>query len=249
MVGAVVMTHADDNGLRVPPRGRPVARSCRSARRSRPGFEAATSLSERCRAELVRGPVRAHLDTRDRAGGEALGVDPQGGAGRIELGGGDREQAVISGDPPDDPELAPEPSPHDRRVPRRSLGYSRRYRPAISRKRADAYASAPGTTSPPPIRFREFFSSEETESGGLCAPSLERGPCDRGDDGRARGDRALHPLRRRAPPTLAAITGGAARVMAIFAKAYWAWSLWWFSRDRDGSPARRTAMESSSRHN
>jgi prolyl-tRNA synthetase len=224
MVGAVVMTHADDNGLRVPPRVAPQQVQIVPITRDDPApvLEAATSLRDEIAGQnWYEAPVRAHVDTRDRKPAEKRWEWIRKGVPLvIELGERDIEQAVITVTRRDDPELRRDPIPREgaEEAVAGVLGdlqtgyYEEAHRRLRERTRDDI------TTLD---QFREFFSSEETESGGFVRapwsedPATEETMAELGVTVRCIPFDAELPSDARC-----VITGGAARVMAIFAKAY-----------------------------
>ena len=92
----------------------------------------------------------------------------------IELGGRDIEAGVVTVTRRDDPELAREQVP--RGAAEAVRGRSGRYRAATSTRRADACASAPATDITDVDAFREFFSGEDTESGGFVRAPWSEDP-------------------------------------------------------------------------
>jgi len=224
MMGAVVMTHADDNGLRVPPRVAPGQVKIVPITRDDPApvLEAANSL----RAELADATwsgesVRADVDTRERKPAEKRWEWIRKGAPVvIELGGRDIEGDVITVTRRDDPGLA------RNQIPRYGAAeavtgvleeiqtgyYEEAHRRLRERTRDDITDVE---------AFREFFSGEETESGGFVRapwsedPATEETMAEFGVTVRCIPFDAELPSDPRC-----VITGGAARVMAIFAKAY-----------------------------
>ena len=151
LLGAVVMAHADDNGLRLPPRVAPQQVQIVPITRDDPApvLEAAEGLRrELADAVWAGAPVRADVDARDRKPAEKRWEWIRKGAPLvIELGGRDIEQGVITVTRRDDPELArdaiPETAPR-----RRSPGSSSRSRPAIRGGRQAPARATRARTSP-----------------------------------------------------------------------------------------------------
>ncbi len=101
MIGALIMTHGDDDGLRVPPTVAPhqivilpIARDDEAAARVLP---AAKELAERLNKETAFGePVRAHVDKRDiNAGEKRWGWIKKGVPLIVELGPKDMDQGTV----------------------------------------------------------------------------------------------------------------------------------------------------------
>jgi prolyl-tRNA synthetase len=224
MMGAVVMTHADDNGLRVPPRVAPGQVKIVPITRDDPApvLEAANSL----RAELADATwsgesVRADVDTRERKPAEKRWEWIRKGAPVvIELGGRDIEGDVITVTRRDDPDLARNQIPRDGAaeavtgvLEEIQTGYYEEAHRRLRERTRDDITDVDA--------FREFFSGEETESGGFVRapwsedPATEETMAEFGVTVRCIPFDAELPSDPRC-----VITGGAARVMAIFAKAY-----------------------------
>ena len=191
MMGAVVMTHADDNGLRVPPRVAPQPGGDRPDHAGRPGGGAG-GRRRSCGPSSPSASLGGRADPRRRrrprpqAGREALGVDPQGRARRDRA----RRARHRAGRGDDDPPRRPRasratPSPATA-PPKPSRACSATSRSATSRR--------------PTARLRERTSDDITAVDAvprvllgrgdrvrrLRQGALERGARDREDDGRAR---------------------------------------------------------------
>src|SRR5512134_1974263 len=117
MMGAVVMTHGDDNGLRLPPRVAPSQVKIVPITRDDPAptLEAADGLRQELAAASWAGsPIRAEVDTRDRKPAEKRWEWIRKGAPLvIELGGRDIDQGVVTVTRRDDRELARNAIPRD----------------------------------------------------------------------------------------------------------------------------------------
>ena len=186
MIGAVVMTHGDDDGLRLPPRMAPqqvVDRADRCGTIRRAVLEAAGELQAELGRTVVDGePLRAEVDARDRKPAEkrwewirkGVPVDDRARRARHRAGRGD-----------DDPPRRPRASAATRfratAPPRRSSACSATFSWASSRRPASACASEPARTSP---RSRSSASS-----------SPERTPIPADSSGRP-GARTRRPRRR-----------------------------------------------------
>ena len=113
----------------------------------------------------------------------------------IELGGRDIEQGVVTMTRRDDPELARDAIPREGAgeavagvLGDIQLSYFEEASERLRERTRDDITTLD--------EFREFFSGDDTDSGGFVkAPWSEEPETDR-DDGRARRQRARHPLRR-----------------------------------------------------
>jgi prolyl-tRNA synthetase len=224
MIGAVVMTHGDDNGLRVPPGVAPQQVQIVPITRDDPVpvMQAAESL----RAEIAEqrwsgSPVRVTVDARDRKPAEKRWEWIRKGTPIvIELGQRDIDQGVVTMTRRDDPELARDGIPRDGAadavvgvLDNVQTGYfeeaSRRLR---ERTREDI------TTLD---EFRDFFAGEETESGGFVKAPWSEDPGTLETIAELGVSVRCIPFDEELPPDpRCVITGGPATVVAIFAKAY-----------------------------
>jgi prolyl-tRNA synthetase len=224
MMGAVVMTHGDDNGLRVPPRVAPRQVRIVPITRDEPTavLEAARELQAEIAAQDWEGAqVRAEVDTRERKPAEKRWEWIRKGVPVvIELGERDLEAGVVTMTRRDDLELTRDAIPREgaSEAVTGILGdmqvayYEEASRRLRERTRDDI------TTLE---EFREFFSGDETESGGFVKapwseePETEKTMAELGVTVR------VIPFGEELPPDArCVITGGPARVVAIFAKAY-----------------------------
>jgi prolyl-tRNA synthetase len=224
MMGAVVMTHGDDNGLRVPPRVAPRQVRIVPITRGDPTavLEGARELQAEIAAQDWEGAqVRAEVDTRERKPAEKRWEWIRKGVPVvIELGERDLEAGVVTMTRRDDPELSRDAIPREGAAEAvvgilgdMQVGY---YEEASERLRERTREDV--TTLE---EFREFFSGDETESGGFVKapwseePETEKTMAELGVTVRviAFGEELPSDAR-------CVITGGPARVMAIFAKAY-----------------------------
>jgi prolyl-tRNA synthetase len=223
-MGALVMTHADDNGLRVPPRVAPTQVQIVPITRDDPApvMEAADLL----RAEIAEqqwsdAPVRVELDSRPRKPAEKRWEWIRKGVPLvIELGERDIDQGVVTMTRRDDPELKRDGIPRDGAAEAvvgvlgdMQIGYfeeaDRRLR---DRTRDDI------TTLD---EFREFFAGDETESGGFVKAPWSEDPGSEETMGELGVTVRCIPFGEELPPDArCVITGGPANVVAIFAKAY-----------------------------
>ncbi|MFL5908348.1 MAG: aminoacyl--tRNA ligase-related protein [Solirubrobacterales bacterium] len=224
MMGAVVMTHADDNGLQLPPRVAPRHVQIVPITRDDPApvLEAAEGLrAEISDLEWSGAPLRAAVDSRDRKPAEKRWEWIRKGAPLvIELGARDLDQGVVTITRRDDPELARDQIPREGAADavagvlgEMQVGYFEKAERRLRERTRDDITTLE--------QFREFFTGDETESGGfVLAPwsedlSTEETMAELGVSVRCIPFDAQLP-----PDPRCAITGGPAKVMAIFAKAY-----------------------------
>ena len=99
LIGALVMTHGDDDGLRLPPKIAPhqVVILPVNAHQSEAVLEQCQAVAEQLSQMHYAGaPVRVHIDTRDMRGGEkSWDWIKKGAPIRIEIGPRDLEQGVM----------------------------------------------------------------------------------------------------------------------------------------------------------
>jgi prolyl-tRNA synthetase len=224
MMGAVVMTHADDNGLRVPPRVAPKQVQIVPITRDDPTavLEAARELqADLAGHSWMEAPVRAEVDLRDRKPAEKRWEWIRKGVPVvIELGERDIEQGVVTMTRRDDAGLSRDAVPRDGAADAvvgvlgdMQLGY---YEEAAKRLRERTRDDI--TTLD---QFREFFSGEDTESGGFVKAPWSEEPETEKTMGELSVTVRCIPFGEELPPDArCVITGGPAKVVAIFAKAY-----------------------------
>jgi len=224
MVGAVVMSHGDDNGLRLPPRVAPRQVQIIPITRGDPAavLEAADAL----RTEIVDqgwagGPVRVEVDQRDRKPAEKRWEWIRKGAPIvIELGERDIEQGVVTMTRRDDSELRRDAIPREGAAEAVSgvlgdmqAGYFEEASQRLRGRTRDDITTLEG--------FREFFSGDDTESGGFVKAPWSEDPSTEETMGELGVTVRCIPWGEElASDARCVITGGAAKVMAIFAKAY-----------------------------
>ena len=224
MIGAVVMTHGDDNGLRVPPRIAPSQVRIVPITRSDP--TAVLQAAEELRAEIAdqswdAKPVRVEVDTRERKPADKRWEWIRKGVPLIiELGERDIEGGVVTVTRRDDPDLARDA------IPRAGigeavtgvlgdiqLGYYQQASERLRERTRDDITTLD--------EFREFFSGEETESGGFVKAPWSEEQATIETMGELGVSVRVIPFDEQLPADArCVITGGPARTMAIFAKAY-----------------------------
>jgi prolyl-tRNA synthetase len=224
MMGALVMTHGDDNGLRVPPRVAPRQVWIVPITRDDPTavLEAARELADEIGGQSWEGePVRAEVDTRERKPADKRWEWIRKGVPVvIELGERDLEQGVVTMTRRDDPELTRDAIPRDGAAEAVvgvlgdvQLSY---YQEASERLRERTWDDI--TTLD---EFRDFFSGEDTDSGGFVRAPWSEEPETIETMGELGVSVRVIPFDTELPSDArCVITGGPARVMAIFAKAY-----------------------------
>ena len=223
MMGAVVMTHADDMGLRVPPRVAPQQIQIVPIARDDPApvLEAADALAaELGDASFGGAPVRVQVDRRDRKPAEKRWEWIRKGVPVvIELGGRDIEGGVVTATRRDDTELNREQIPRDQaRGLAAALGEIQSAYMDQARARLEARTTTDVTTVE---EFREWFSGEGTEDGGFVrAPWSEDPATEELMAELGVSVRCLPFDGEVAADARCVISGDSAGVEAIFAKAY-----------------------------
>jgi prolyl-tRNA synthetase len=224
MIGAVVMTHGDDNGLRVPPRIAPRQVRIVPITRDDPTavLEAAEELREEIAGQSWDGEaVRVEIDRRERKPADKRWEWVRKGVPIvIELGERDIEGGVVTVTRRDDPELARAAIPRDGAgdavagvLGDIQLSYYEDASERLRRRTRDDITTVE--------EFREFFSGEETESGGFVKAPWSEEPETIEVMGELGVSVRVIPFDEELPPDArCVITGGPALVVAIFAKAY-----------------------------
>ncbi len=224
MLGALVMTHGDDNGLRVPPRV--AAKQVKIVPITRddpaPVLEAAAQLQADLAERIwMDAPVRAEVDSRDRKPAEKRWEWIRKGVPVvIEIGERDLTQGVVTMTRRDDESLARDAIPRDGAADAVvgvlgdiQLGlFEEAARRLRERTREDI------TTLD---QFREFFSGDETDSGGFVKAPWSEDPETEKTMGELGVSVRCVPFDETLPADAkCVITGEPAKVVAIFAKAY-----------------------------
>ncbi len=224
MMGAIVMTHADDHGLRLPPRVAPQQVVVVPIVRDEAGavLEAAEELAEEVgKAKWSKAPVRVSVDRRDRKPAEKRWEWIRKGVPVvIELGQRDIDQGVVTVTRRDDPELSREALARGeaRRVVPKALGEIQRGYLGEARKRLKART----TTKVKDVeQFREWFSGEGTADGGFVRAPWSEDP----ETEKLMGElgvtvRCIPFDQKLSANAKCVISGAPAKVEAIFAKAY-----------------------------
>ncbi len=224
LMGAVVMTHGDDDGLRLPPRVAPRQVVIVPITRddSVTVIEAARSLaSELGGREALGAPLRAWVDERDRKPAEKRWEWIRKGVPLVvELGERDIEGGVVTLTRRDDPELGRRQLPSGE-APAELPGILAEIQSAYLAAARARLAERTSTSIADADEFREYFSGEDTDSGGFVRapwsedPATEQVMADLGVSVRCIPfDQAL------ADGAACVISGEPAKVEAVFAKAY-----------------------------
>jgi prolyl-tRNA synthetase len=224
MMGAVVMTHADDDGLRLPPAVAPTQVKIVPITRDDPApvLKAAEELRDELgKAKWMKAPVRVDVDERDRKPAEKRWEWIRKGVPAvIELGERDIDRGVVTITRRDDPGLSREPIPRDeaRKAIPKLLGEIQRglMREAKDRLRARTTKKVKNVD-----QFRAWFSGDATEDGGFVRAPWSEDPATEELMGELGVSVRCIPFDQKLSPNArCVVTGGPAKVEAIFAKAY-----------------------------
>jgi prolyl-tRNA synthetase len=224
LMGALVMTHADDDGLRLPPRVAPKQVVIVPITRDDPDavLQAAADLADELGAGAALGSaVRAEADTRDRKPAEKRWEWIRKGAPLVvELGERDIEGGVVTVTRRDDPELSREQVQRGEiaaKVPamleEMQAGYFREAQERLAARTSTEIADVEA--------FREFFSGEDPDSGGFVRAPWSEDPATEAVMAELKVSVRCIPFDQRlADGATCVISGEPAKVEAIFAKAY-----------------------------
>ena len=224
LLGALVMAHGDDNGVRVPPRVAPQQVQIIPITRDdpEPVEQAAAELADELgHLEAFGMPVRAHVDDRDRKPADKRWEWIRKGAPLvIELGERDLESGVVTVTRRGDSELGRE------QVPRGEVAGSLVEMLEVMQGQyfdeAKARLEARTSTDIDDVdAFREFFSGDDLDSGGFVRAPWSGDP----ETEKVMGElgvsvRVIPFDDRLADGAKCVISGAPAKVEAIFAKAY-----------------------------
>jgi prolyl-tRNA synthetase len=224
MMGALVMTHADDNGLRLPPAAAPRQVKIVPITRDNPEpvLEAAREIARELGEMTWAGaPVRAEVDERDRKPAEKRWEWIRKGVPVvIELGERDIDQGVLTVTRRDDPGLGREPLQREGAAEAiaAALGeIQERYLAEATARLEERTTTGVGTVE----EFREWFSAEGSEEGGFVRGPWSEDP----ETEKLMGElgvsvRCIPFDGKLADGAKCVISGKPATVEAIFAKAY-----------------------------
>jgi prolyl-tRNA synthetase len=224
LMGALVMTHADDNGLRLPPRVAPQQAVIVPITRDDPApvLEAADAIAAELAAAAVLGaPLRASVDRRERKPAEKRWEWIRKGAPLIiEMGERDIEGGIVTVTRRNDSELSREQVPRaqvGRKLPEMVEAMQSQYLAEAAERLGERTSTSISNVE----EFREFFSGEDLDSGGFV-----RGPwCEDPATEEVMGElgvsvRCIPFGQNLADGAKCVISGAPAKVEAIFAKAY-----------------------------
>jgi prolyl-tRNA synthetase len=224
MMGALVMTHGDDNGLRVPPRVAPRQVRIVPITRDDPTavLAAASELAEEIGAQSWEGErVRVEVDARERKPADKRWEWIRKGVPVvIELGERDLEGGVVTVTRRDDPQLARDAIPRDDAAEAVvgvlgdvQLTYYQQASERLRERTRDDITTLE--------EFREFFTGDQTDSGGFVKAPWSEEAETLEPMGELGVSVRVIPFDEKLPADArCVITGGPARVVAIFAKAY-----------------------------
>ena len=224
LMGALVMSHGDDNGLRVPPRVAPQQVVILPITRDdpEPVLASARELAAELGSHEAFGmPVRAHVDEHDRKPAELRWDYIRKGAPLVvELGGRDIEGGVVTVTRRDDPELGREQVPRDE-FPAKVAGMLEAMQAFYLEQARDRLEARTRTDITGPEAFREFFGADDTESGGFVRAPWSEAPETEELMGELGVSVRCIPFDQDLPEgAKCVLTGGPAKVEAVFAKAY-----------------------------
>lgn len=224
MLGALVMTHGDDNGLRVPPRV--AAKQVKIVPITRddpaPVLEAAAQLqAELTERSWMDAPIRAEVDSRDRKPAEKRWEWIRKGVPVvIEIGERDIDQGVVTMTRRDDESLARDAVPRDGAADA-VVGVLGDIQLGLFEEAAKRLRERTRDDITTLDQFKEFFSGDETDSGGFVRAPWSEEPETEKTMGELGVTVRCIPFDATLPADAkCVITGGPAKVMAIFAKAY-----------------------------
>jgi prolyl-tRNA synthetase len=224
MMGALVMTHGDDNGLRVPPHVAPRQVRIVPITRDDPTavLAAASELAEEIGAQSWEGErVRVEVDARERKPADKRWEWIRKGVPVvIELGERDLEGGVVTVTRRDDPQLARDAIPRDDAAEAVvgvlgdvQLTYYQQASERLRERTRDDITTLE--------EFREFFTGDQTDSGGFVKAPWSEEAETLEPMGELGVSVRVIPFDEELPADArCVITGGPARVVAIFAKAY-----------------------------
>ncbi|CAN5435794.1 proline--tRNA ligase [soil metagenome] len=224
LMGALVMTHADDNGLRLPPRIAPQQVVIVPITRDHPAkvTDAAESLAGELRGLTALGsPLRVSVDTRDRKPAEKRWEWIRKGAPVVvELGERDIDSGVVTATRRSDPELGREQVDRDGAAAKLA-GIVDAMQGAYFSEAAERMAARTASGISDVEAFREFFSGEGTDAGGFVRAAWSEDP----ETEKTMGElgvsvRCIPFDQNLAEGAVCVISGAPAKVEAVFAKSY-----------------------------
>ncbi len=223
-MGALVMTHADDNGLRLPPRIAPKQVQIVPITRDDPAKvnDAAEELATELRKLSALGaPLRVNVDLRDRKPAEKRWEWIRKGAPVvIELGERDIDSGVVTATRRNDPDLGREQLEKDGAAAKIAEIVEAMQAEYFS-EASDRMAARTATDIADVDAFREYFSGDETDSGGFVRAPWSEDPETEKEMGELGVSVRCIPFDQNlAEGAVCVISGAPAKVEAVFAKAY-----------------------------
>lgn len=224
LMGALVMTHADDNGLRLPPRIAPQQVMIVPITRDDPAAveQAAEELAAELRGLEAQGaPLRVKVDTRDRKPAEKRWEWIRKGAPVVvELGERDIESGVVTATRRTDPDLGREQIGRDEAAGRIAEIVDAMQGECLA-EAAERLAARTADDITGVEAFREYFSGDDTDSGGFVRAPWSEDPATEKTMGELGVSVRCIPFDQNlAEGAVCVISGAPAKVEAVFAKAY-----------------------------
>ena len=224
LMGALVMTHADDNGLRLPPRVAPKQVVIVPITRDDPAKveAAAEDLAEELRGLGTLGaPLRVNVDTRERKPAEKRWEWIRKGAPIVvELGERDIESGVVTVTRRTDPDLGREQIEGAKAAATIAEAVEA-MQAQLHTEAAERMAARTATDISDVGAFREYFSGDDTDSGGFVRAPWSQDPATEETMGELGVSVRCIPFDQDLPDgAVCVISGAPAAVEAIFAKAY-----------------------------
>ena len=224
LMGALVMTHADDNGLRLPPRVAPQQVQIVPITRDDPAKvnDAAEELAAELRKLGALGaPLRVSVDLRDRKPAEKRWEWIRKGAPVVvELGERDIDSGVVTTTRRNDPDLGREQLDRDGAA-EKIVAIVDAMQGEFFAEAAERMAARTATDIAHVDAFRDYFSGDDTDSGGFVRAPWSQDP----DTEKTMGElgvsvRCIPFEQNLAEGAACVISGAPAKVEAVFAKAY-----------------------------
>ncbi len=224
LMGALVMTHADDNGLRLPPRVAPKQVVIVPITRDDPAKveAAADELAEELRGFSALGaPLRVSVDIRDRKPAEKRWEWIRKGAPVVvELGERDIDSGVVTVTRRTDPDLGREQI-ESAKAAAAIAEAVKAMQAQLHTEAAERMAARTATDISDVDAFREYFSGDDTDSGGFVRAPWSQDPATEEAMGELGVSVRCVPFDQDlAAGATCVISGAPAEVEAIFAKAY-----------------------------
>jgi prolyl-tRNA synthetase len=224
LIGAMIMTHGDDDGLRVPPTVAPrqivilpIARDAEAAALVMP---AADALAAKLNAQTAFGnPVRAFVDKRDVGAGEKRwGWIKKGAPIIVEMGPRDLEQGAV---------MVTKRTDIYAKAPETIDAFAAKIAQTLEGIQAQLFAEAKAyrdarvrTDVTDLAAFKAFFANETHASGGFVRAYWDESASSEESLKELGVSVRCLPYDQPASPGVCVLTGNPAKKQAIFAKAY-----------------------------